>query len=131
MGGSVRVFFLVGCLAMGSWTLTGCGGGSSHEVALQTVDVACARCVFRMDESRLEGVPGCPWAAEIDGRHHLLYGPVPQDHFNHAPDGICNMRRQANVEGSVRDDKFIARSLELLPATDIPSQRAYTEDDKH
>jgi hypothetical protein len=127
----VRILFLAGCLSLGSWTLPGCGGGSSHEVNLQTVDVACARCVFHMDESRLEGIPGCPWAAEIEGRHHLVYGPVPQDHFNHAPDGICNMRRQAKVEGNLRDDKFIASTFELLPPTDIPAQRVFTEDDKH
>jgi hypothetical protein len=41
------------------------------------------------------------------------------------------MRRQAKVEGNLRDDKFIASTFELLPPTDIPAQRVFTEDDKH
>lgn len=111
--------------------LGACGGNGDETVILEEAHVACARCVFRMDESRLVGAPGCPWAIEVNGEHHLLYGPVPQDHFNHGPDGICNMRRQAKVEGTLRNDKFIASAVELLPAQDIPAERAYTEEDVH
>ncbi len=118
-------------LIVGGTGLSACGGSATEVVALEQADVACARCVFRMDESRLDGAPGCPWAIEVNGEHHLLYGPVPQDHFNHGPDGICNMRRQAKVEGTVRNDKFIATAIKLHPAKDIPAERAYTEEDIH
>ena len=127
----MRGLFLPIWLFLVTPTLNGCGGSSQTGVTMQTVDVACARCVFRMDESRLEDVPGCPWAAEIEGETYLVYGPVPHDHSNHAPDGICNMRRQAAVEGNVRNGKFIASSFTLLPAADIPSQPAFTEADEH
>lgn len=92
----------------------------------RTLEVGCGRCIFHMPQ-----VPGCPWAAELDGKHYLLQGAVPQDHHSHAPDGICNVSRQAVVDGVLRDGKLIVSRMELLPATHVPSAPNFTPADVH
>lgn len=96
------------------------------QLSAQTIDVACGRCIFKMPE-----IKGCPWAAELDGKHYLVQGAVPHDHQPHAPDGICNVRRQAVVDGVLRDGKLIVSRMELQPASEVPSQPTYTPADEH
>ena len=114
------LFCLFGVLA------SSCAGSRDIPVPGQTVDVGCGRCIFAMEEAQ-----GCPWAAEIDGKHYLMLGEIPKDHVNHSPTGICNVRRQAQVEGFIRQDRFVASSLELLPAKNVPVKPTYTEKDQH
>ena len=106
--------------------LAGCGGPPPVELASQTLEVGCARCIFEVPETQ-----GCPWAVEIDGIPHLLYGPVPRDHQSHGPDGICNMRRKAVVAGRIHDGKVVANAFELLPAEGIPESPRFTPEDVH
>ena len=68
----------------------------------------------------MEGVEGCPWAAEIDGVRYLVQGAVPQQHQSHAVDGICRMERQAVVDGVIRDEILVVSRMELLPAEGVP-----------
>ena len=91
-----------------------------------TLTVACGRCIFEM-----EGVEGCPWAAEIEGEHYLIRGPLPTDHSTHAPDGICNMHRKAVVDGELRDGELLVTRFELLPAEEVPAQPRFTPEDLH
>ncbi len=97
---------------------------SDTKVAEQTVTVACGACQFGMEDAG-----GCKWAAEIDGQHYMVNGPLPHDHNSHAPDGMCNMKRQAKVAGTIRDDLFVASSFELLPAEGVPEQPKFDETD--
>ena len=105
---------MVGCLSSGI------------EVAEQTVTVACGRCIFKMEEA-----VGCPWAAEIDGKQYLVSGTTPHGLNNHAADGICNMRREADVEGSIRKGIFVASEFELLPAKNVPEKPQFAPDEAH
>jgi len=93
----------------------GCGGDAPIPIEGQTITVACGQCVFEM-----EGVEGCPWAAEIDGVRYLVQGAVPQQHQSHAVDGICRMERQAVVDGVIRDEILVVSRMELLPAEGVP-----------
>ena len=91
-----------------------------------TITVGCASCIFEM-----EGALGCPFAAEIDGKHYMIQGRVPEGHESHAPDGICNMRRKAKVDGRLRDGKLITTRVELLPAAQVPDSPRFTPADVH
>ena len=118
-------FWLRSCALLVALSFFGCskGGEALHN---ETITVGCARCVFEM-----EGAVGCPFAAEIDGKHYMIQGVVPEGHESHAPDGICNMRRKAVVDGRLRDGKLITTRLELLEAKEVPNQPRFTEDDIH
>jgi hypothetical protein len=84
----------------------------------ERVTVGCGACIFEM-----ENVHNCPWAAEIDGKHHLIVGEVPKGHDSHAAEGICSMRREAIVSGELRDGTLVVSSMELQPAVNVPAER--------
>ena len=111
---------LVGVVALSA----GCGTGEPVEVVEQVIGVACGNCVYEV-----EGTAGCPWYAEVNGQHYELMGPLPLDHATHAPDGICNMERQAKVVGEVRRGLYVASSFELIPAENIPEAPRFTTAD--
>jgi hypothetical protein len=113
-------------LLLGVCALAACTPAADATFEGDTLDVACGRCVFEM-----EGVQGCPWAAEIEGRHYLIRGPLPTDHSTHAPDGICNMTRQAVVDGELRDGELLATRFELLPPERVPEQPRFGPADEH
>jgi hypothetical protein len=81
----------------------------------QTVEVACATCIFKM-----EGVRGCHWAVELEGRHYLIEGAVPEHHESHSPEGMCRMPRRAVVDGKLKGGVFLSERFDLLPATNVP-----------
>ena len=120
---SLFTLFVLSCLLM---LASSCASSRDIPVPGQTVDVACGRCIFGMEEAL-----GCPWAAEIDGKHYLMLGELPEGHMNHSPAGICNVRRQARVEGFIRQDRFVSTSIELFDAKNVPDQPTYTEKDLH
>lgn len=99
---------------------------AKDEVRGAVVTAACARCQFHMVDT-----PDCPWAVEIEGKRYLVQGPVPEDHSKHSPDGICNMPREAVVDGRIKDDRFIATRLELLPAKNVPATPQFKPDESH
>jgi hypothetical protein len=46
----------------------------------------------------------------------MVDGAKMSDHGNaHAADGMCSMVRQATVQGSVENGRFVATSFSLLP----------------
>jgi hypothetical protein len=106
--------------------LLACGSGEVVLIEGQTVEVGCGRCIYEMKD-----VDGCPWAAQIDGRHYLLRGPVPMDHNSHEPDGICNMRRKAVIDGELRGELLMVSKMELLPAESVPEDPRFTPADEH
>lgn len=111
-------------IAVTLFLLPGCKSGDA--VPEQTITVACGMCIWGMTNTE-----GCEWAAELDGAHYLVRGPVPHDHVNHAPDGMCNMKRQAVVAGSIRGDLFVASKFDLLPASGAPDAPKYSDQDIH
>ena len=121
---SVRLLWLGLCLA----PLLGCQsqGVQERELKGETITVGCGSCMFHMPEAQ-----GCPFAAEIDGKHYLIQGRVPEDHNRHAHDGICVTTRKAVVDGVIRDDKLITTRLDLKPADDLPQSASAPLDHSH
>lgn len=103
----------------------GCNAEPAIVLTQQTLTVGCGRCIFEM-----EGVEGCPWAAEIDGQHYLIRGALP-DHESHEADGICNMTRQAVVDGEIRGDELVVSSMVLVDADSIPETPRFAPEDQH
>ncbi len=103
----------------------GCQNQTANEQSEQTpvattqvvqtlvVEAACGECQFE-----LEG-DGCDLAVRIDGKAYFVDGTELDDHGDaHADDGFCNVVRQARVQGSIENDRFVATSFELLPGDD-------------
>lgn len=75
-----------------------------------TAEVGCGECLFD-----LEGV-GCDLAVRIDGKAYFVDGVGIDDLGDaHADDGLCNAIRKGSVEGYLKDDRFIAQNITLLP----------------
>lgn len=77
----------------------------------EKIKVGCGSCIFEMEQ-----IEGCPWAAELEGKHYLIEGKLPTDeeHDLHAADGICNTSREAIVTGKLEGDKLIVSKMELI-----------------
>ena len=74
------------------------------------VEAACGECQFK-----LEG-DGCDLAVRIDGKAYFVDGSEIDDHGDaHSDHGFCNAGRQALVQGSIENGRFVATSFELLP----------------
>lgn len=103
----MRVRVALGAALLG---LAACGS-SATEISDRTVEVGCAMCQFEM-----EGAETCFWAARFDGKTVTVRGDaLPEDHDAHAPDGMCNVTRQAVVSGTLYPTYFLATKFELLP----------------
>ena len=77
------------------------------------VEAACGECQF--------GLAGndCDLAVRIDGKAYFVDGTGIDDHGDaHSDDGFCNAVRQARVQGSIENGRFVATSFELLPSDD-------------
>ena len=82
---------------------------------VQVVEAACGQCQF--------GLPGksCDLAVRIDGKAYFTEGTKIDDHGDaHAKDGFCNAIRKAEVQGEIKDNKFVASYFKLL---DKPSKK--------
>ncbi len=86
---------------------------TTQVVQAMVVEASCGECLFE-----LEG-DGCDLAVRIDGKAYFVDGTELNDHGDaHADDGFCNAVRQARVQGSIENDRFVATSFELLPSDD-------------
>lgn len=107
--------------------LTACGGGTvSETLDNRTVEAACGMCKY--------GVPsanGCYWAIQWKGDMLVVQGEIPSDHENHAPDGMCNIKRKAIVSGVAKSGQLYAKKFELLPAEVIPDNPTFSPSDEH
>ena len=76
----------------------------------QIVEASCGQCNFGMEGK------GCSLAIRIDGKPYFVDGTAIDDHGDsHAHDGFCSAIRQAEVTGTVVDNRFKATSFKLLP----------------
>ncbi len=81
-------------------------------VPKQIVEASCGECKLGMKET------GCSLAVRINGKSYLVTGNAqPLDKYGdaHAEHGMCNEIRKAEVEGEIRDGKFVATTFKLLP----------------
>lgn len=86
------------------------GGGATDEAGALSVEASCGQCNFDMPGD------GCDLAVRIDGETYFVDGSHTDDHGDaHAPDGLCNAIRQAEVEGQVEEGRFVATSFVLVP----------------
>ena len=123
----VRFSFIATVLWSLSMLLVGPGCGDSPvEITNQELTVACGMCLFSMPDTR-----GCYWAVEIDEKHYTVSGVFPRDHQNHAPDGMCNVRRRAILDGTIRGQTFVASRFELQAASSVPEKPKFTPADLH
>ncbi|MBD2716481.1 hypothetical protein KBK19_15675 [Microvirga sp. STR05] len=77
---------------------------------LLLAEAACGQC-------RL-GLPGkgCDLAVRLDGKAYFVDGTTIDSHGDaHADDGLCNAIRQAQVQGKVVANRFVAMYFRLLP----------------
>ena len=105
-----------------------CSGPSVPAVTLtnQTVEAGCGWCQYgQMGDS------GCYWTVKWKDELFVVQGQIPQDHQNHAPDGMCNVKRQAVVSGRLNAGQFYASKFELKPAGVIPDTPQFTPADLH
>lgn len=76
----------------------------------EIVEVACGECQFAMRGT------GCDLAVRHQGNSYFVVGSDIDDHGDaHAANGLCNMVRKAKVSGEIKDAKFHAQRLELVP----------------
>lgn len=76
------------------------------------VEASCGQCKF--------GLKGksCDLAVRINSKAYFVDGTKIDDHGNaHADDGFCNAVRKAEVQGEIKNDRFVATYFKLLPNT--------------
>ena len=82
---------------------------SDNNVSVKGADFACGLCFFSMKSS------SCAPAIKIDQQMHWVDG-MEIDHADmHKPGGICMSLRQANAEGVLKNGRFKAETVQLLP----------------
>jgi hypothetical protein len=118
------ISYLVPIALLSLWA--GCQPGTSDESAAvqsergkeesavthieQRVEAACGQCQFDLQGQ------GCDLAVRIDGKAYYVEGTNIDDHGDaHAQDGFCNAIREAEVEGDIKDGRFVVQSFTLVP----------------
>ncbi len=76
---------------------------------IQTVEAACGQCKLG-----LEG-KSCDLSVRIDGKAYFVDG-IHIDSLGdaHAEDGFCNSIRSAEVQGEIKNDRFVANFFQLV-----------------
>jgi len=76
------------------------------------IEVSCGECNFKLDGN------GCSLAVRFDGKAYFVKGADINDYGDaHARDGFCNAVRKAKVTGKLVKNRFVAKKIEILPAT--------------
>ena len=87
-------------------------GKFNNNKPLLIAQAACGQCKL--------GLKGksCDLAVRIKGKSYFVDG-VHIDSLGdaHAKDGFCNSIREAQVQGEIKDDRFIASYFYLLPSS--------------
>jgi hypothetical protein len=73
------------------------------------VEISCGECQFKMKGE------DCDLAVRIDGQAYFVDGKNIDDFGDaHAKDGFCKAIRKAEVTGEIIDNRFKAKSIELV-----------------
>lgn len=76
---------------------------------IKTVEASCGECQFHMEGK------GCHLAVRIKGKTYFVDGTTLDDHGDaHAADGFCEAIRQAEVQGKVRNKRYIVTYFKLI-----------------
>ncbi len=122
-----RTFLKAAVFTAAILTINGCGStDTATQLTDQVVTAGCGMCLY--------GQPlgtGCYWAVEYEGKVYPVSGALPKDHENHAPTGMCNMKRQVRVDGTLRSTGLAATKFELLPPESVPDAPKFTPEDVH
>jgi len=88
----------------------GCASSDAARMSATDAEVGCSTCRFGVETG------GCDLAVRIQGEIYLVEGAGIDDFGDaHAPDGLCNATRRADVIGRVEDGRFVAESIVLKP----------------
>ena len=75
-------------------------------------EASCGQCQFRMSGK------GCDLAVRINGKSYFLDGTKIDDHGDaHARDGFCEKVRNAEIKGTMFNNRFLATYFKILPET--------------
>jgi hypothetical protein len=86
------------------------------------VEASCGKCKFGMKAG------DCSLAVRIDGKTYFVDGTSIDEHGDaHGKDGFCEAIRKAEVQGKVKDGRFVVTYFKLLPikeavAADAPKE---------
>ena len=82
----------------------------TNKITDQIVEASCGQCQLGMEGN------GCDLAVRIDGKSYYVDGSLIDDHGDaHGDNGLCNCIRKAKVTGEIKDGRFVAESLRLVP----------------
>lgn len=83
---------------------------TSVKIVDQIVEAACGQCQLGMEGK------GCDLAIRVDGNSYFVDGSSIDGHGDaHGEGGLCNCIRKAKVVGEIKDGRFVASSLVVLP----------------
>ena len=81
------------------------------------VEASCGQCQLGLDGT------GCDLAVRIDGKSYFVDGSSIDDHGDaHGDDGLCNCVRKAKVSGEIKEGRFVANSIEIIPKGTIENR---------
>ena len=87
-------------------------GQKTKKLNSLTVQISCGQCNFNMEGN------SCDLAIKHNRRSYFVDGSSIDDHGDaHATDGFCTTIREAVVTGQIKNRRFIASKIELLPTT--------------
>ena len=73
------------------------------------VEAACGECQFKMKGN------SCDLAIRLNGVPYFVDGTRIDDHGDaHAKNGLCNAIRRAQVQGEIKEGRFVATYFKLL-----------------
>ncbi len=103
----MKQLFFIGVFAL----LASCGSLNQSTAPMSGVyTVSCGKCNFDMTGDE------CDLAIEVDGKYYYVEGTSIHDHGDpDAEDGMCSLKRKAQVTGEIKRGVFVAESFELLP----------------
>ena len=106
------LFFCITAFAVSAQNKNTKAGTFDKNKPLLTAEATCGECKL--------GLKGksCDLAVRINGRSYFVDG-VHIDSLGdaHAKDGFCNAIRKAQVQGEIKDDRFVASYFYLLPSS--------------
>lgn len=107
----MKAFLSIAAIAL--LVLTGCATNDSAQTTqnAKVVDAGCGQCLLG-----LEGPKGCDLAVRLDGKSYFVDGIKMKDLGDaHADDGMCNTLRKAKVTGQLVNNRYQAKTFELIP----------------
>ena len=105
------IFLMMILFSSALFAQTATEANSEKKLVKKIVKAACGKCQYHMN-----GIKNCCLAVEVDGKKYLVEGSKMDDHGDpHKKGGLCRTVREAEVSGTIEDNKFLAYDFKLLP----------------